>query len=67
MRKVFTKTILTQLGAKVVQKMTCDRKKFLQAVHQIFTQKIKPKKDFAQDTIHRYGDRPFALAIPRKE
>jgi len=45
----------------------CDRKKFLQAVHQKFTQKIKPKKDFAQDTIHRYGDRPFALAIPRKE
>jgi len=45
----------------------CDRKKFLQAVHQKFTQKIKSKKDFAQDTIHRYGDRPFALAIPRKE
>jgi len=46
---------------------SCDRKKFLQAVHRKFTQKIKPKKDFAQDTIHRYGDRPFALAIPRKE
>jgi hypothetical protein len=45
----------------------CDRKKFSQAVHRKFTQKIKPKKDFAQDTIHRYGDRPFALAIPRKE
>jgi len=44
-----------------------DRKKFSQAVHRKLTQKIKPKKDFAQDTIHRYGDRPFALAIPRKE
>jgi len=44
-----------------------DRNKFLQAVHRKSTQKIKPKKDFAQDTIHRYGDRPFALAISCKE
>jgi hypothetical protein len=38
-----------------------------QASHRKSTQKIKPKKDFAQDNIHRYGGRPFALAIPRKE
>ncbi|MBT6450288.1 MAG: hypothetical protein HOK62_06190 [Verrucomicrobiales bacterium] len=56
-----------QCGSALLGMQPCDRKKFLQAVHRKLTQKIKPKKDFAQDTIHRYGDRPFALAIPRKE